>query len=194
MRHELSLEGPALRLRPVRDADAEFIVALRSNPELNRYLHAGAVTTAQQQAWLAHYYARAGDYYFVLEQRDGGRPEGLIAIYDIEPAGAVAEWGRWILRPQSLAAIESAWLIYRCAFEQLALNELFCRTVADNQAVVSFHDSCGIERRRLLPAHFQLHERSLDAVEHRVLRADWPALSPRLERLATLTARRLCRG
>jgi RimJ/RimL family protein N-acetyltransferase len=194
MRHELSFEGPAFRIRPVLHADAAFIVALRNDPSLSRFIHGGAVNVEQQQQWLARYDERPGDYYFVIERRAGAAPEGLIALYDLDDAARRAEWGRWILQPRSLAAVESAWLVYRCAFERLGLDEVYCRTVADNTAVVSFHDSCGLSDRRLLPGQFHFGERVVDAVEHRLPRSGWPAVSEHLHRIASLTARRLNRG
>jgi RimJ/RimL family protein N-acetyltransferase len=192
MRHELSLAGAAFGLRPVRDEDAAFIVGLRSDPELGRYLHPTSPNVADQLAWLARYYERPGDYYFVIERLATGAPEGLIGVYDIE-AGQ-AEWGRWLLKPGSLAAVESAALVYRCAFELLQLDAVYCRTVAANERVVSFHDSCGIAERRLLPGHFELHGERVDAVEHRLTRDAWPPVDARLTHLAQLTARRLQRG
>ncbi len=192
MQHEFTLLGHAFRLRPIGDADAAFVVALRNDPALNQYLHATSASIENQVAWFADYYARTGDYYFVIERADTGVAEGVISIYDI--AVGVGEWGRWILKPGSLAAVESAWLIYRMAFEQLALASIFCRTVADNAAVVSFHDSCGIPTRRVLPAHFLLGGKKMDAVEHRMDTHSWAQIAPRLERLAAMTARRITRG
>lgn len=192
MRHELSLRGAAFGLRPVRDADAAFIVGLRSDPELGRYLNPTSPSVDDQLAWLARYYERPGDYYFVVERLATGAAEGLIGIYDV--TAGEAEWGRWLLCPGSLAAVESAALIYRCAFEQLGLQAVHCRTLAANERVVSFHDSCGIAERRLLPGHVELRGERLDAVEHRLSRAAWPEVDARLGKLAQLTARRLQRG
>ena len=193
MRHNLTVEGYAFRLRPITDKDAGLVVALRSNPELNRFLHASSNRIEDQLIWLAHYYEREGDYYFVVERRSNGMPEGVIALYDIDPAANSGEWGRWILKPGSLAAVESAYLIYRTAFELLGLSSVYCRTVADNGKVVSFHDSCGITSRRLLPQHFDLGGHRHDAVEHRVDKASWPGIKAQLEKLAQLTARRVDR-
>ena len=116
------MEGYAFRLRPITDNEAAFVVELRSNPELNRFLHAISNRIEDQLAWLARYYEREGDYYFVIERRMNGMPEGVIALYNIDLATSSGEWGRWILRPGSLAAVESAYLIYRIAFELLELN------------------------------------------------------------------------
>lgn len=194
MQHGHLIEGPAFRLRPVADGDAAFIVALRSDPALQRWLHAGAADTPAQLAWLAAYYRRPGDFYFVVESLGDGMPQGLIAVYDVDCATRSAEWGRWVLRPGSLAAVESAWLIYRFAFEVLGLQSLHCRTVADNQAVVSFHDSCGITERRVLPAAVELHGQRHDLVEHVVRAVSWAGVQGKLASLSRLTARRLQRA
>ena len=193
MRHNIVIDGLAFRLRPIADSDASFVINLRSDPTLSRFLHATPLIVENQLSWQAQYYERPGDWYFVLEHRCDSKPEGLISLYDHNTQKRSAEWGRWILRPNSLAAVESAWLIYRCAFEQLDLSEVYCRTVADNQSVVSFHDSCGISKRTLLPSHFNLNGRTLDAVEHRVDEVTWRTLRPRLEQLAQRVARRLQR-
>lgn len=194
MRHDLHLDGHAFRLRPITDADAQLVLELRCDPELTRFLHSTPPRLADQLAWLAKYYERPGDYYFVVERRRDAHAEGLIAIYDVDAAARAGEWGRWILRRGSLAAAESAWLIYRCAFEQLGLERLYCRTVADNAQVVSFHDACGIARRRTLPAHFELRGAAYDAIEHEVDRLSWPEIAPKLELPARAVARRLARG
>jgi RimJ/RimL family protein N-acetyltransferase len=191
VRHDIAIEGLALRLRPITDADAALIVQFRSDEQRGRYLHPISLNVIDQLAWLARYYEREGEYYFVIERLQGSSPEGLISIYNIDCSNNSGEWGRWILRPGSLAATESAWLIYRCAFEELGLDSVYCRTVSANEKVVSFHDSCRIADRRLLPGFFSLHGQALDAVEHRVTRSAWSELSPRLEEVAGLIASRI---
>ena len=158
---------------------------------MGRFLHATSQRLSDQLAWFAQYYKRHGDYYFVVERQSTGNAEGLISIYDINPEEACGEWGRWIIRPGSLAAIESAWLIYRCCFEMLGLERVYCRTVAENKAAVSFQDSCGITDRRVLPGHFQINGVLFDAIEHRVSRQTWPEVGAYLARLSQMTARRL---
>jgi RimJ/RimL family protein N-acetyltransferase len=194
MRHNIILAGLAFRLRPIADADAPLVLELRGDATRNQHIHATSQIIEDQLAWFARYYERPGDYYFVIERLDTGVPDGVISIYDIDDKSACGEWGRWIVKPGSLAAVESAWLIYRCAFEQLGLERVYCRTVADNQQVVSFHDSCGITDRRLLPGQFEIGGKHVDAVEHQVTRQAWSEFGPRLKRLAELTARRVQRG
>jgi RimJ/RimL family protein N-acetyltransferase len=194
MRHDYQLQGYAFRLRPVTDADAQLILDLRCDPELSRFLHRTPPARNAQLAWLSAYYDRPGDYYFVVERRRDATPEGLIALYDTDAAAGTAEWGRWILKRGSLAAAESAWLIYRFAFEQLSLARVYCRTVADNAAVVSFHDACGVTHKRRLKQFFELQGHKHDAIEHEVDRQSWPEIAPKLEQPARAVARRLDRG
>jgi RimJ/RimL family protein N-acetyltransferase len=178
MRHDLTVDGPAFRLRPVRLQDAEFIAGLRADPERNRYLHPSppGLTSEQrviaQTRWLQAYFERDGDYYFAIENRSSGVLEGTAGIYNVDRTARDAEWGRWILRRGSLAALESACLVYHGAFDRLGLDSLYCRTIAENSAAVAFHDSFGLTRSRVLLGYLD----GMDAVESRLTKSSWIAL------------------
>lgn len=188
MRHSVTLDGPAFRLRPVRLEDAAFIVELRSDPERGRYLHRGCTDTASQEDWLRGYFKTPGDFYFVIENQTSGFREGTAGIYGLNPVRRDAEWGRWIVRRGSLAALESACLVYRLGFETLGLDSLYCRTIAENTAALAFHDSFGVERLRRLPRYFERDGRHLDAIEGRLTRARWLALREGVEKKAARAA------
>ncbi len=158
------MEGVGYHLRPVAMADAGFILELRSDPVLGRLLHTTSTRLVDQERWLQQYFDREGDYYFVIESRRGRVAQGVVGIYDVHAETRLAEWGRWILKAGSLAAVESAWLVYQCAFEMLQLDAVYCRTNAENTAVISFHDSCGIPRHQTLVDHFTI-------AGHRVVRS-----------------------
>jgi RimJ/RimL family protein N-acetyltransferase len=192
MRHDFRLQGFTFGLRPVELSDAEFIVELRTNDlERTRYLHPIPPEVQKQREWIEHYFARENDYYWVIERLASHQQEGLAGIYDLNSVERTAEWGRWVLRPGSLAAAESALLIYRVAFECLKLKSVHCLTVADNQRVVSFHDSCGLSRAEILKAHFKLGETSLDVVRHILMQQEWETVRNRLAAHAQRIARRL---
>ena len=195
MRHDLRLAGHAYELRPVELDDAEFIVTLRTcDPQRVRYLHPIPPDTEQQRGWLRSYFERQNDYSFVVENRDSRDRHGLVSIYNIDPVVQTGEWGRWILRPGSFAAVESALLVYRLAFEYLRLRSIYCITVADNLAVLSFHDSCGLARAASLPRHFELGGVTYDGVKQVCTRENWPIVRSRLEVRAERIARRLSRA
>jgi hypothetical protein len=94
-------------------------------------------------------------------------PEGLIGIYNVD--GTRAEWGRWILEPNSIAATESVYLILSYAFNYLNLKEVFCLTRASNVKVLKFHDSIGASRTSQGPSQIDMDEDLGGMVRHAVL-------------------------
>jgi RimJ/RimL family protein N-acetyltransferase len=183
MDHDLHIAGHYFALRPVRVGDAALIVELRSDPSRTRYLQPIATEVAAQEAFIREYLMRPDDYYFVVEDRGTHWAEGLVGLYGFDGAGR-AEAGRWVLRPGSLAAVESAWLLYRIAFERLGLKEVVCLTLAENTHVLSFHDSSGLERRGVRPRDVQIGEAWYDRVEHVLTCERWPTIGEKLSRLA----------
>ncbi|MBC8095256.1 MAG: GNAT family N-acetyltransferase [Akkermansiaceae bacterium] len=193
MKHDLQLKGHAFGLRPVTLEDAGLVVELRTSTERSQFLNPISSSVEVQREWLQRYFDRPGDYYFVINRERDNFPEGLIGLYDLDSAGQRAEWGRWIVRPGSLAAVESAFLIYQAGFERLGLAEIYCRTLAANAAVVSFHDSCGLSRRGVIKEAFEINGSKHDAVEHFLTRDAWPSVKSGLESKASFIARRVNR-
>ncbi len=191
MRHDVVLEGPAFRLRPVRPDDAATVLELRNDPERARFIHAGATTIAAQVRWIEQYLDRPGDWYWAVERRQDGRVEGFVGVYDA--SGTSAEWGRWVLRAGSLAAAESAWLVHEAAFGPLRLESVLSRTLADNRAVVAFHERYGADVLGIVPGYARIGDVLHDAVEARMTREAWASAGPRLlataERAAVLVRR-----
>jgi RimJ/RimL family protein N-acetyltransferase len=175
------MDGRAFRLRPVEMEDAAFILELRSDRERSRYLHRVSNDLDAQRRWLESYFERPRDYYFAIENRHSKQCEGTVGIVN-------NEWGRWMVREGSLAALESACLIYRFGFEVLELDALYCRTIVENAAVVEFHQSFGLERTRMMQGYFELNGRQLDAVEMRLTRTQWDAIRDRIDRKAARAA------
>jgi RimJ/RimL family protein N-acetyltransferase len=160
------------------------------DPLLNRYLHEISPCVEDQVAWLERYFQRPEDYYFIVEDTDSGEPQGAIGIYEVAKDASGAEWGRWILKRGSMAALESAWLIYEAGFSRLQLASLSCRTLVDNPGIVSFHDSFGASRVAVLEGHFLVRGDPRSAIEHRVSAAEWPALRARHFSTVSRLARR----
>lgn len=183
---EAGPEGFGYRLRPVERCDAANILKLRTDPSLGRFLNPTAGTVESQERWIQAQRARSGDYYFVIETL-GGRWEGVVGLYGIDNLNG--EWGRWVLRRGSLAASASVLLLFRFGFDSLGLRRICCRTLAQNVAVVSFHDSCGYtnqsERREACGQVF---------VEHALDLPDWPAFRDALAPMAERVARRGARS
>jgi len=184
MDHNITLAGHYYELRPVRLDDAEFIVELRTDPDLSRYLNTIPAIVTDQERYIRNYLSTPDDYYFVVQEKKSGAREGFIGIYDIDRKNRRAEWGRWILRKGSMAAVESADLIYRVGFEKLDLSEMYCRTVTRNEQVVSFHTSCGLSLARELPGHVTIDDVTYDSTEQVMSLPDWETCHRRMEEKA----------
>jgi RimJ/RimL family protein N-acetyltransferase len=190
VKHNIVLEGHGFRLRPVDEGDTDFILALRTDPHFSRFLHPTPPDPAAHLRWLASYYERQGDYYFIVENPRNGKPEGTIGVYSLDAEKSTAEWGRWLIKPGSLAALESAWLIYRVAFEVLHLDSVYCHTLMNNDKVLGFHDASGAKRA---PELVDCPELNNKYVEHRILNSEWSACGPLLEKKAQRLASALTR-
>ena len=169
MNHNIIVDGINYRLRPVRLTDAEFIINVRlEDLERNCFINKISSDIGLQEQWITNYLSRDDDYYFVVENLLDGKPEGLISVYDINDGRG--EWGRWVIKKSSLAAIESVDLLFKVAFEYIGLSEVYCRTIEDNHAVVSFHDALKELRRGVLTNHTKINGVDYNVVEHYVSR------------------------
>ncbi len=191
-RHELTASGRRFRLRPLNLEDAAFVVRLRTDPNLSRYIHPTSPSEADQRAWTEAYFLRSDEYLFVVEDAVNGEQEGTVSLYHVDPATRQAEMGRWVLRSGSLAAPESALLAYQLAFEVFAVRRVYCLTVRDNKQVVSFHRSCGLtEGGPVEPV--ELNGVRHEMVEQFVSDETWPNVALRLDQSAHAVARLLSR-
>jgi RimJ/RimL family protein N-acetyltransferase len=168
----------------VKVADASFIVALRNDPRRAGFLHPVSSRLADQEEWIRSYETRPDDYYFVVEDMQSSEPQGLVSVYNVEPAKQRAEWGRWILAPGSRAGLETIYLICRFSFETLGINELYGRILSTNQKVIGFNRMCGFKQRAVLNASYEYDGQKHDAVEVAMLKTDWITTGPRLARSA----------
>lgn len=193
MRHDLSATGSAFGLRPITLADARFVVELRTGSGRSEFLHSIAADIPRQEAYLARYFDRPGDYYFVIYRLATGQPEGTVGLYDVDRDAGTAQWGRWIVQEGSLAALESAVLLYELAFDRLELRMVYCCTVAANTPVVSFHRSFGLTTHGLLSRHFRIGDRVYDAVEQRLTREQWSEIRAGVRATAARLAERMAR-
>lgn len=193
MQHDLHREGFGYRLRPVRIDDAAFIVELRSEKDRSRFLHPVSPRVEEQEDWIRQYLAREGDYYFVVEDADTGRPEGTISVYDVSAEKKCGEVGRWIIRPHSGASYASLVLAWQVAFEALRLESFYSRTLVDNTKVNTIVRFLGLTNRGILPEKVELGGVLYDMVEYGMTRTTWFERKDDLwTKVASLT--RLLRG
>ncbi|KVO00167.1 hypothetical protein WJ69_31460 [Burkholderia ubonensis] len=143
--HPTPLTGKTIRLRLAEPSDAEFILSLRLNEQLNRFISKTADDTEKQTAWLNSYKERekeAIEYYFIIELMDG-TPVGTVRIYDFH--GDSFCWGSWLIKRDApnYVAIESALNVYEFAFYSLGFESSHFDVRRDNERVLAFHQRLG---------------------------------------------------
>lgn len=182
MNHSVTTEGFGVRLRPVRMEDAAFIVWLR-NLDHARGRIGDTVDESGQRAWLEKYFTRDGDYYFIIETASGVSV-GAYGIYDVR--GRSAESGRWVINPAVPAAIPSALLAFRTAFETLGMEELRVSTVSTNQLVLSLNRKFGFRQIGTTAGAQVINGQPVDLVNFILDAREWPKVREKVTPLAKL--------
>lgn len=135
-------------LRPVRIEDAEFILSLRTDINLNRFISSTSASVGNQRQWISDYLARydAGqEAYFVII--NGGRPRGTIRIYNYNITTNAVTYGSWLLGVDSPAscAFSSTILNHDLCFKALRFSRINFEVRKENLSVWKFHESIGAE-------------------------------------------------
>lgn len=137
-----------LHVRLVNEDDAEFILKLRTDPELSKYIHDTNNDIKEQRQWISQYKRReheGKEYYFIFYK--GKTPVGLNRIYKIHDN--VFTTGSWIFeRDASFECSILASIITReIAFEVLNmdLEDGFDGCHVDNKKVLKFNKYIGLK-------------------------------------------------
>lgn len=139
------VEGKNILLRSVEVTDAEFILPLRLDPQLNQHLNAVSPSVENQRNWIVEQQKRPLDYYFIIHDKKTKRDVGTVGLYEIDPDKGTFNWGRWIIVKDApmYTAVESTILIYDTAFNHLGLKEALSEVRLANYKVINFHLSYG---------------------------------------------------
>jgi len=135
----------SLILRCAEEADAEYILGLRLDPLLNRFLSKTDGSLEQQKKWLRDYKLREAartEYYFIIQSLNY-EPWGTVRVYDI--CSGSFSWGSWIIprgKPPSVA-VETTLMIYDFAFGVLDCARAHFKVCRENTNVIRFHRRLG---------------------------------------------------
>lgn len=101
MNRDFTTQKYGLKIRLVNESDAEFIVSLRTNPLLKRYISNTDASVERQKNWIREYYQRESenlDFYFVFTDENDKRL-GVCRIYNIHDSYFTT--GSWIFSPDA---------------------------------------------------------------------------------------------
>ncbi len=137
-----------INFRLITIDDAEFILSLRTNGNLNKHLSQTSSSVAQQKEWIRNYKERekkGDEYYFIIFRNDNDEAVGTVRLYDFIEDKKSFCWGSWILNENKTkyAAMESAFLVYQIAFEKLGFERAHFDVRRENIKVIAFHQKMG---------------------------------------------------
>jgi RimJ/RimL family protein N-acetyltransferase len=153
----ISLERVETRRMPLRYgsaaccltlADSRYtpeIVALRNNPEVNRFIHHDHLTPEAHERWLRGESMRNDSLNFVILV--AGRFAGTASLYQIVP-GTKCEFGRMVMPNDNrrIYAVAAEFLCLSFAFEVLQVSDVYCTVGTQNKLVYEFHMRNGWKR------------------------------------------------
>lgn len=152
---DFSLNKYGLYVRLVNEDDAAFIVRLRTDEKLGKYIHSTSPDVEQQKEWIRNYKQREAkglDYYFIFYKDDV--PFAVNRLYHMEKPGCFTS-GSWICLPgYSSEDVVATSLIPRIiAFELLDKKMEFgvegCHE--DNKKVIKFNLMIGMHIKGKIP-------------------------------------------
>lgn len=159
LRKARRITGNKLVFRDATEADAAFILKLRTDAQKSRYLSTTPPSLEKQAAWLRSYTQDDSQAYFIIEDRSG-KPVGTVRLYDVR--GRSFCWGSWIKddgAPQGFG-MESALMLYRYALD-LGFDGAHFDVRIGNESVWGFHERMGAVRVKTVePDHFYEIDRS----------------------------------
>lgn len=145
--NNIKLKGKTVHLRLAKINDADFIHSLRMNEKLNRHISKVYGTSKDQEEWLKKYKEReqaGAEYYFIIVRNDNNRAIGTIRVYGLTDDNRFC-WGSWVLNSEKTvtSALESAYLLYKFAFEEKKFKSAYFQVDKNNTQVISFHKKTG---------------------------------------------------
>lgn len=148
---DFEIEKYSMKARFVEERDAEFILKLRTDPILSRYLHATDNDVEKQISWIKEYKIRerrGEDYYFIFSKDEN--PIGLNRVYNIH--GKTFTTGSWLFSPGAPfeCSIAASIMIRELCFEQMGfeLEDGYDGVHVDNKQVFKFNKMIGLKETR----------------------------------------------
>lgn len=166
------LDKYGLHVRLVNEKDANFIVKLRTDPKLGRFIHLTDNDVEKQREWIRQYKVRENegkDYYFTYYFND--EPIGVNRIYDIESTYATG--GSWICKsglPMELPILTLI-ILREIIFEILNLSYDRFDVRKKNFQVLRIHKLFGANKtfETELDCYFELSKESFEQKKSYVL-------------------------
>ena len=169
------IKGKSMNLRPVEISDAEFLVKIRNDEKLAKYLHPISSSVEDEKQWILKQRDREGDYFFMICDL-ADKPIGAVRLSGIDDNSG--EVGSLISYGNSVQNIEAEFRMINFAFDVIGLDFLHGYTLTENRAVISYHKKFGYV--------YEDEEKVVDGMKVRFARLEkneWKKNRDKIERL-----------
>jgi hypothetical protein len=173
-----SRSGYQTRLRLASEADSEFILSLRLDPNRNSHISSTSSSLQGQREWMQKYQRRhdiGQEAYFIIQH--DGLDVGTVRLYDYRPAEDSFCWGSWVIKSGTphRAAFATPLLVYDLGFSGLGFSGSHFDIRQANPTVWKFEEMLGAElvsedetdRRYVYSKHryFEARDRLIKLIE-----------------------------
>lgn len=142
-----SMEKYGLKVRLANEDDTEFILSLRTDKELAKFIHQTDYDVQKHLDWFKRYRLREAegrDYYFIYYKDD--KPIGTNRIYNIfEYYGTI---GSWLCSPDNEIEVSMAthFFLHDIIFEEIGLDFTVFDVRKGNKHVWKLHQQTGAKK------------------------------------------------
>lgn len=162
------LEGAAVRLRPIADADTDLIVKWRNTPSVvQNFIFRQTFTPEMHRNWLATKVATGQVVQYIIIDKADDKPVGSVYYRDIDNHNRSAEYGIFIgeesARGKGLGT-ETAKLFTDFGFAELQLHRISLRVLAENTAARRSYEKAGFVQEGVFRDMVRLDGRYRDVV------------------------------
>lgn len=141
---DFTMKKYGLKVRLATEADTDFIMSLRTDSELSKFIHKTDHDVQKHLEWFRKYKLReaeARDYYFIYFKDD--KPVGLNRIYNVyEYYGTI---GSWLCSPANEVEVSMAthFFLHDIIFEVIGLDLTIFDVRKGNKHVWKLHKMTG---------------------------------------------------
>ena len=130
--------------RLVNEKDVNFILSLRTDKELTKYIHPTDESREKQIEWIREYKKRekeGREYYFIYFYKEN--PVGLNRVYNRSELYATS--GSWLCKPgiETWIPVATNFILNDIIFEILNIQLVVCDVRIGNKQVNKFHSLVG---------------------------------------------------
>lgn len=143
LQKDFQLNKYGLHLRLVNENDAEFILNLRTSPQLSKYINKTTNDTTNQINWLKQYKERENEgleYYFIYSYNN--EYVGLNRIYHRNTELNEAIGGSFVFKQGCLIELPilATLILFDLAFNTLNIDKMLGDIRLGNKKVIKFHE------------------------------------------------------